>query len=579
MKPESKLTTGKKKETIWELFRPYVWIGSGFWAFLLSLCAVMVIGDVRRGRLSILRDIPEMIYGTAGISLVGVSLLGAAVLVARALGDEKDVDSTWYHGTSRFAREEELGEFFLPIGKRLPPGGFYLGPTKDGSIYLPRSIAVKHGMIIGGPGTGKTRGYSLPNAAWSGGTTSLVLFDPKYELFNNTSGCHRRSLRYAPTDPAASECFNWISLCKHIRLSELCARALLESKTKPHTEPYWIDGEVALLSALFSHTATLAQPTPLTTYRLLTRQTDDQLEEQLMNSASDAAREQALIFYHKTEPKHRHSFVTGVVNALQFMRDPEIARFTSAEVKPPQFGRLRREPTAVYYCLREQDITRLQSLTSLFFTLVLEQLAAEELKVGEQGVPVTMMLDEFANLGKIPDFASTISLSRGRDIAIWIYVQEISQLAARYGRDDAQTIMGTCSTKVALNGLDVRTAEYVSKMLGDATVVAPRKSYNDGGGILGKGSASTTYTKTEHRRPLLTPDEVMRIGEDQALVRTGNRHPMWLWKIHYNGRPMKAKTRELGQARALDLVPTLKKKEASARGGQVAPPPAIPPSA
>jgi type IV secretion system protein VirD4 len=334
----------------------------------------------------------------------------------------------------------------------------------------------------------------------------------------------------------------------------MCARGLLESSVTKNTEPYWINGEVALLSALFSHVATLSEPTPLTAYRLLTRQTDEQLEKQLKASSSEVAQEQALIFYHKTDPKHRHSFTTGVVNALQFMRDADVARFTSAGYNAPDFGRLRRQPTAVYYCLREQDIKRLQPLTSLFFTLVLEQLAAEEVPAGKQGVPVTMLLDEFANLGKIPDFASTISLSRGRDIAIWIYLQELSQLAARYGSDDAQTIMGTCSTKIALNGLDVRTAEYISRMLGDSTIVAYRESYSDGGGILGGGRGSTTHNRTEHKRPLLTPDEVMRIGENQALVRSGNRHPMWLWKIFYDEKPAKAKTQALGYARSLELA-------------------------
>lgn len=338
-------------------------------------------------------------------------------------------------------------------------------------------------------------------------------------------------------------------------MAELCARGLLESSATKNTEPYWINGEVALLSALSSHVATLSEPTPLTAYRLLTRQTDEQLEEQLKASKSETAQEQALIFYHKTDPKHRHSFTTGIVNALQFMRDADVARFTSAGHLAPDFGSLRRQPTAVYYCMREQDIKRLQSLTSLFFALVLEQLAAEEVRAETQSVPVTMLLDEFANLGKIPDFASTISLSRGRDIAIWIYLQEMSQLAARYGTDDAQTIMGTCSTKIALNGLDVRTAEYISRMLGDSTVVAYRESYNDGGGILAGGHASTSYNRTEHKRPLLTPDEVMRIGENQALVRTGNRHPMMLWKIFYKEPMRTARASALGQARTLELAP------------------------
>ena len=137
----------------------------------------------------------------------------------------------------------------------------------------------------------------------------------------------------------------------------------------------------------------------------------------------------------------------------------------------------------------------------------------------------------------------------------------MSQLEANYGRANAQTIVTNCSTKVALHGLDYQTASYVSNMLGDTTVVVPRVSYNDGGGtlnvMLGKGHSSNTYSQSEHKRPLMTSDEVMRLGDDQAIVRSGNKYPMILWKIYYDGQEYMARPRLLGAARALELAPQL----------------------
>src|ERR1044071_4814428 len=111
---------------------------------------------------------------------------------------------------------------------------------------------------------------------------------------------------------------------------------------------------------------------------------------------------------------------------------------------------------------------------------MLEQIAGEEMAEGEPETPITMMLDEFANIGTIPDFATIISLARGRGVAIWLGIQSLTQLEARYGKANAQTILSNCATKIALHGLDVQTAEYVSRMLGDTTIVAQRISYNDG---------------------------------------------------------------------------------------------------
>ncbi len=90
------------------------------------------------------------------------------------------------------------------------------------------------------------------------------------------------------------------------------------------------------------------------------------------------------------------------------MRDGKVARFTSASFEPPDFGELRRQSVAVYWCLREQDIARLRPLTSLFFAVLLEQVTGQEVLAGVQSVHITMMLDEFANIGTIPDFPTTI---------------------------------------------------------------------------------------------------------------------------------------------------------------------------
>src|SRR5262249_22065960 len=161
------------------------------------------------------------------------------------------------------------------------------------------------------------------------------------------------------------------------RLAELAARAIIESGNVYHTEQAWIDMEAAFLSALFSHASTLSLPTPLTAYRLFTGQSQTDLLEQLVASSSPMAREQALIFQQTTE-RLRGSIVPVVAARLQFLRDQAVARFTSASLEPPDFGPLREKPSALYWCLREQDIVRLRPLTSVFFSLLLEQLANGE---------------------------------------------------------------------------------------------------------------------------------------------------------------------------------------------------------
>lgn len=424
-------------------------------------------------------------------------------------------------------------------------GSFFVGCTRSGPIVLPPIDAMRHGIIVGGSGTGKSRGYFLPNAAWSK-EASLVCTDPKSELWRMTSGFHQRAVRFAPTEPGASECFNWIPLCAKPRIAELCARSIVESGNTQSTEQAWLDTESALLAGIFAHASTLSEPTPLSAYRLFTRQTVDSLIAVLDSSPSEVAREQGMIF-SQTQERMRGSIVPVLAAKLQFLRDDDVARFTSASLLPPNFASLRVTPCATYWCLREADIVRLRPLTSLFFSLLIEELAAGDESGG--GVPVKLLFDEFANVGVIPNFETIISLARGRGLSIWIGIQSLGQLESRYGKSNAQTILSNCGTKIALSGLDYETAEYFSRSLGEMTAAKPK--------ITRHGLLQATYSHATDRnaRRLLTADEVRRIEHDSAIAIVGNHRPMMLGKIFYNEPPKAAETISLPVARSISISP------------------------
>ena len=476
-----------------------------------------------------------MLAAGAIIIIVGLALI--AGFWGRA---ERDT-----HGSAGWTKPERSLQ--RARTQHVPPGAFILADTEPDRAVLPVEEAMRHGIIIGGSGTGKSRGYFIPNAAHAKGT-SLLCTDPKSELWNLTSGFHERALRYAPTEPSASECFNWIPLCGDPRIAELCARAVVESGNTNNTEQAWIDMETAFLSGIFAHASTLSEATPLSAYRLFTLQSVRALIKQLLSSPSETAREQASVF-SQTQERMRGSIVPVVASKLQFLRDPAVARFTSASVKPTQLGYIKRKPTAVYWCLRESDIARLRPLTTLFFSLLLEQLAAED----GPGTDVTtlMLLDEFANIGTIPNFDTTISLARGRGVSIWLGVQSLGQLEARYGKANAHTIVSNCATKIALSGLDVESAEYFSRALGERTVSNRRLSTHLTTPVSIVGSYTSTHT--EHARALLTSDEVRRIETDQAIAIVSNRRPMLLPKGYYQGPASSAPTRPLGEALAVTV--------------------------
>jgi type IV secretion system protein VirD4 len=430
------------------------------------------------------------------------------------------------HGSARWAGHRDLKHAGLlaSTGEPPEPGSLLLAPysTRE-HVRLPPPGAQLHALIVGPSGSGKTRGFFMPNCAAARG--SFVVTDPKGELWRERSGYHERAWRYAPREPEASRGFNWIPLCRDPRL---CA-------------------------ALFAHAAHLRVPTPATAYRLLQRAPDALLAELAaspVESARAAAAQLAGLRDHV-----RAGIVLSVADKLAWLDDPAVQRFTSAEVIAPDFTQLQRRPSAVYWVLHEQDVALLQPLSALFFTLVIDQLCRSS-----GPVPVSLYFDEFANIGPVPDFPTTISVARGRGLSLVLGVQSRSQLEGIYGRHGAEAIQTNCATKVVLHGLPAHTCEEVSRALGEWTLeveYAQRRPYG-GAGWVPLPAAETSWSQHRLARRLLTADEVRRMGHDQCVIVVANQRPIFARRWWWSHGAREAPAFALGPAKAAALPPPAK---------------------
>jgi type IV secretion system protein VirD4 len=535
---------------------PVLWRRIGMFSLLITLVlAALLGGEALYQPLGKARSAPTQYRILLTLRLL-TSCSGAFALFAwyRTLSPDGSIIA---HGSAHWGSPTNVSSVRLLEANprllhdpalRLPPETFLLGESEAGPVVVAGSLLRQHGVIFGASGTGKTRGFILPNVALMQGM-SLLCTDPKSELWRHTAGRYPAPKRYAPVEPEASSCFNWVPLCADPRYAELCARTLIEageSRARP-AEAIWIEAETAFLAALFAHAATLPEPTPLTAYRLFTRQKQSDLLEQLAASSSEVAQEQVFIF-QQTQERMRGSIIPAVAAKLQFLRDPRVARFTSAELTAPNLGALRRTPDAVYWCLPEQDVVRLRPLSSLFFVLAMDQIMQAAPAEEQEGTTVLTLLDEFANIGTIPHFDSLLTLARSRGLSIWLCLQSLSQLEDRYGKPAANTILANCATRIALAGLDPDSAEYVSRLLGQATLTLSRPSWSLSH-FLGRTSG-VSYQRASSPRPLLTADEVRRLKAEEVLAIVFNHPPLRLRKYWYNLPPTSATHPALGAARS-----------------------------
>ena len=156
---------------------------------------------------------------------------------------------------------------------------------------------------------------------------------------------------------------------------------------------------------------------------------------------------------------------------------------------------------------------------------------------GKLKVPTYFILDEFANIGKIPDFDKKISTSRSRKISFSVILQNIDQLEAVYEKS-YETIMGNCDTHLFLGSNSYKTVEYFSKALGEKTIERDSVSINRDRQNWKTGKSVSDQVMA---RALMTPDELRRMDNDDCIIFEKGIKPVKAKKFYYFKHPMAKK--------------------------------------
>jgi len=143
---------------------------------------------------------------------------------------------------------------------------------------------------------------------------------------------------------------------------------------------------------------------------------------------------------------------------------------------------------------------------------------------------VRFLLDEFANVGRIPYFEQKLATMRKYEISATIILQNIGQIKNIY-KDNYGTIIGNCDSLLFLGSNDPETLEYISKYLGETTIIKRNTSISKNG----KGSVS--YSDSASKRALMTPDELRTMDNDQCIFFLRGIAPFKARKVRYEMMP------------------------------------------
>lgn len=229
------------------------------------------------------------------------------------------------------------------------------------------------------------------------------------------------------------------------------------------------------------------------------------------------------------------SILSSLQSKLGKFDSKEIAELTSTDTI--DFEEIGNQKTAVYV-ISSDTHTAYDFLLTIFFSQMIQQLYDYADQNGGQLKEQTFfILDEFANIGRIPDFDKKISTSRSRRISFSVILQNIDQLEAVYEKS-YETIMGNCDTHVFLGSNSYKTVEYFSKALGEKTIGRDNISVNRDRQNWKTGKSVSDQIMA---RALMTPDELRRMDNDDCIIYEKGIKPVKAKKFYYFKHPMAKK--------------------------------------
>ena len=394
-----------------------------------------------------------------------------------------------------------------------------------------------------GSGSGKSASYSIPNAYQMLG--SYVFTDPKGELYDRTAGflkAHGYKIKVLNlVRPEYSDGYNPLMHVASGLDVDVIANTIIKGQKAEgaSSDPFWDDSAEMLLKALI--------------YYLLATRPE---EEQNLASCAELVRaantnggnnlltelmsqlpydHPARMNYKSIEiapEKTYSSILSSLQSKLGKFDSKEIAELTSTDTI--DFEQIGNEKTAVYV-ISSDTHTAYDFLLTIFFAQMIQQLYDyADQNGGALKEQTFFILDEFANIGKIPDFDKKISTSRSRKISFSVILQNIDQLEAVYEKS-YETIMGNCDTHVFLGSNSYKTVEYFSKALVEKTIERDSISINRDRQNWKTGKSVSDQVMA---RALMTPDELRRMDNDLCIIYEKGIKPVKAKKFYYFKHPM-----------------------------------------
>lgn len=437
----------------------------------------------------------------------------------------------------------------------------------------PKYARNKNILVIGGSGSGKTRFFCKPSLLQA--HSSYVCTDPKGTLLPEIgSFLERKKYRI--------KCLNLINFKKSMRYNPLAyirsekdilklVNALImntKGEGEKSSEDFWVKAERLYYSALIGYIWYEApeEERNFITLLDLINASEAREDDETYQSPVDILFQQL----EEKEPDHfavkqyrKFKMAAGkTLKSILISCGARLAPFDIKELRDLmetdelELDTLGDSKTALFVIISDTDST-FNFVAALMYSQLFNLLCdkADDFYGGRLPVHVRLILDEFANIGQIPNFDKLIATIRSREISASIILQSQSQLKTIY-KDAADTIVGNCDSTLFLGGKEKSTLKEISELLGKETIDSYNQSENRGA----QTSHGLNYQKLG--KELMTQDELAVMDGGKCIFMLRGVRPFLSEKYDLTKHPNYRYTADADPKNVFDMERYMKKQRA-----------------
>ena len=529
----------------------------------------------------------DLLLGVAGAALVRL----AVYLKAK---NAKKYRRGVEYGSARWGRPEDIAPYIDPV----PDWNIPLTRTESLTMTSrpkdPKTARNKNILVIGGSGSGKTRFFVKPSLLQM--HSSYVVTDPKGQLLRETGkllahGGPKRDENGKPVrdkhgkvvyEPYRIKVLNTINFSKSMKYNPLAyvrsEKDILKlvnviiANTKgdgeKSSEDFWIKAERLLYCALIGYIWYEAEPEEKNFITLLelinaceAREDDETYKSPVDILFDELAQAQPEHFAVKQYVKFKMA-AGKTLKSILVSCGARLSPFDIKELRDImtedelELDTMGDRKTALFLIMSDTDTTFnfvIAMLQSQLFNLLCDK--ADDFYNGRLPVHVRCLLDEFANIGQIPNFDKLIATIRSREISASIILQSQSQLKTIY-KDAADTIVGNCDSTLFLGGKEKGTLKEISELLGKETIDSLSQSENRGA----QTSHGLSYQKLG--KELMTQDEIAVMDGGKCILQLRGVRPFFSDKYDLTKHPRYKYLSDADKKNVFDVERYMKRRPA-----------------